>query len=217
MKICCVYKIVSPVGKIYVGQTKDFEYRRKSYKRYNCKNQIKLYRSLKKHGFESHSISILEICDSIEMLNEREIYYVKEFDSFNTKHGLNLRGGGRGGSGEWSEDTRNKLRMANLGKKLSIETIQKLKNRTGTKHHNFGRPRTEDTKRKISEANKKYKGKLSSRFGKKLSEETKLKISQANKGKKLSQERVAKMKSIRGKDHPLYGKKRDAEIALKIG
>ena len=55
--------------------------------------------------------------------------------------------------------------------------------------HNTGTSRSEETRRKVSEANKgKGKGK-----GHKISEETKRKISEAKKGRKLSEETRRKM------------------------
>jgi predicted GIY-YIG superfamily endonuclease len=41
-KICAIYKITSPTGKIYIGQTINLLGRIKSYKHLSCKNQRKL-------------------------------------------------------------------------------------------------------------------------------------------------------------------------------
>ena len=56
--------------------------------------------------------------------------------------------------------------------------------------HNKGKPKSEEHKRKISEAKK---GKKSGIYGKKLSEESKAKISEANKGKHHSEETKRKI------------------------
>jgi len=69
-----IYKIVSPTGKIYIGQSRNIEYRLTQYKYYKCKSQSKLYNSLKKYSFKLHICEIIEKC-SIEQLNERERYY----------------------------------------------------------------------------------------------------------------------------------------------
>jgi predicted acyltransferase (DUF342 family) len=48
-----IYKIISPSGKIYIGQTSNWIKRVKKYSRVDCKGQVKLYNSLKKYGFET--------------------------------------------------------------------------------------------------------------------------------------------------------------------
>lgn len=85
--ICGIYKITSPNGKIYVGQSKNIYNRWLYYKQLKCKNQKYLYHSLKKYGYNNHILEIIEICEQIH-LNERELYYINLFDCLNT--GLNL-------------------------------------------------------------------------------------------------------------------------------
>lgn len=84
-----IYKIESPSGKVYIGQSMNIPFRLKKY--YNiesCKAQTKIYRSLKKYGVRSHKFTTLELCD-IEQLNERERYYQDLYKSTG-KEGLNL-------------------------------------------------------------------------------------------------------------------------------
>ena len=49
-----IYKITSPTNKIYIGQSIDIENRFTKYKSLDCKNQVRLYNSLKKYGFDKH-------------------------------------------------------------------------------------------------------------------------------------------------------------------
>lgn len=75
------------------------------------------------------------------------------------------------------------------------------------KHHLYKKPRSEETKEKLREANKgKFCGDKSPNFGKHLSEETKIKISKSHKGKKLSEETKEKLRknAKRGKESPFY-------------
>ena len=72
-KICGIYKITSPSGKIYIGQSKDIRRRMQYYNRLNCKNQTKLYNSLLKYGWENHLFEILIECSELE-LNYLEKY-----------------------------------------------------------------------------------------------------------------------------------------------
>lgn len=94
MKIC-IYKIINPKGKIYVGKTKNYEQRLGYYKRLQCSQQRKIYNSLKKYGPENHIFEIIEEC-LYEELNEKEIYWINELKS--VENGLNLSYGGDGGN-----------------------------------------------------------------------------------------------------------------------
>lgn len=83
-----IYKITSPNGRIYIGQSINIEKRWKSYKTLmNSKKQIKLYRSFNKYGYENHIFEIIEECNEIN-LNNRERYYQNLYDVIN-KNGLN--------------------------------------------------------------------------------------------------------------------------------
>ena len=89
-----IYKIINPENKIYIGLSKDIEKRFYLYKTKNCKTQKRLYDSICVHGFENHFTSILEHGDfSDEYLKEREIFYIKEYNSF-SENGLNMNKGG---------------------------------------------------------------------------------------------------------------------------
>lgn len=93
MKIYCIYKITSPVGRIYIGQTCDFVRRMRAYKRHACKEQKLLYNSIVKYGWENHVISIVEENLSEEEVDNKETLYIKQYKSFwktNRDTGLNL-------------------------------------------------------------------------------------------------------------------------------
>lgn len=77
-----IYKIISPSGKIYIGQSIDLYRRLKSYFAPNSnKNQKILRHSFNKYGVEKHKFYIIEECD-ISLLNERERYWQeKHIDS----------------------------------------------------------------------------------------------------------------------------------------
>ena len=81
-----IYKITSPTGKIYIGQSVDIERRKSEHNKF-C-HSGKLRNSFKKHGFENHKFEIKEEC-SIELLNERERYWQDFYDVLGP-NGLNL-------------------------------------------------------------------------------------------------------------------------------
>lgn len=189
-KIIGIYKITSPTGKIYIGQSVDIHRRFNYYKSSNCKKQKLLYNSLCKYGYNLHLFEIVKVCLKDE-LNKYEIEYINLYNSFSNKNGLNLRSGGnqnrlsknsidkikiKRANQIITEETKNKIRQALTGRKKNKDVVLKG---VETRKKN-GYVCSEETKLKISIANKK---KL---LGRKLSEETKLKIGNSNKGKSLT-------------------------------
>jgi group I intron endonuclease len=155
-----IYKITSPSGKIYVGQSINIEKRWVYYYNVKCKSQSKLYNSLLKYGSKNHKFEVIEEC-FVEQLDEREIYWGNYYNVLSNT-GLNLRLGNL--RGKWSKETLVKMSKSQLGKikgdyhskefKQKISNIQKgNKNRLNIKHSN-------ETKQKISKANSKPNLKL---------------------------------------------------------
>ena len=87
-QLCGIYRITSPVGKIYIGQSKNFEKRFSDYRRGRCPQQRKLFNSFYKYGFSNHTIEIIEICD-IEDLDCRERYWQDFYNVKDRELGLN--------------------------------------------------------------------------------------------------------------------------------
>jgi len=194
-----IYKITSPNKKIYIGQSVDIERRRNKYKALNCNGQTRLYNSLVKHGWDKHDFEIIHECNR-EDLNRLEVYYIQNYNSFNTSHGLNLVSGG-GGNRVLSNETRMKISQSmkgdqrNLGRKHTDEAKNKMsKSQTGNLS-SLGRKLSYETKKKLSDAAKKQKHV----FGYKHTEESKIKMSEAQKGNlnalgcKRSDETIQKM------------------------
>jgi len=73
-----IYKIINPKGKIYIGSSKDVNRRKREYEYLRCKQQPKIYYSLKKYGWGNHIFEIIEEC-SIENLNKIEIKWKKHY------------------------------------------------------------------------------------------------------------------------------------------
>jgi len=113
-----IYKITSPTGKIYIGQTFNFERRMSSYRSGDCKNQKILFRSLIKYGFKNHKVEIIDNRDSIKELLNLEKFYIELFNSYNSENGMNLTRGGDGCNiDQHSEET--KLKISNTKKKFT--------------------------------------------------------------------------------------------------
>ena len=88
-----IYKITNTVnGKCYVGQSRDIEARwAKHLSAYKSSPEWELYRAFKKYGIAAFSFEVVEEC-TIEELNEREIYWIAQYDSFNNGYNMTLGG-----------------------------------------------------------------------------------------------------------------------------
>lgn len=92
---CGIYKITNLVNnKCYIGQSQNIQSRwshHRSFKE-DSKN-YPLYSAFKKYGMDNFKFEILEEC-LVDKLDEREIYWIDYYDSYNT--GYNNTTGGQG-------------------------------------------------------------------------------------------------------------------------
>lgn len=198
-------------GKIYVGQTKHPGKRKREH--LGCAkdgSEGKLYAAIRKYGEENFLFEVVENCED-EVVNEREVYWVQYFDSF--KCGYNMTSGGdhfdhseetkekignhfRGK--HLSEEHKQRLREANLGKKPPPHTPEVLQRMSESmKGKNTG-PKSAEHRAKLAEARRKWKltdeQKERIKADKKpVSEETRKKLSEAGKGRVHSEETKKKM------------------------
>ena len=201
VKISGIYKIINKAnGKYYIGSSNHIHKRWKYHKLDLLKGNHHtphLQRSWDKYGEQNFDFVIVEECLPEQLLDVEQKYLTQvknnKSQCYNTsfiagkiemteetKRKISLSSLGK----KLSDETKEKLRQCNLGKKLSEETkrlisINNAKTGAG-KHWNH----TEETKKKISEKLKgKYIGPLSSMFGKHHTEEWKKKRSLLCKGK----------------------------------
>lgn len=119
-----VYKITSPKGKIYIGQSSNIEARFRQYRKLrNCDQQRLLYNSFIKYGVLNHSFEVVMFCLRHE-LDATEIFYISTLNALDKDVGLNLKSGGS--RGKHHESSKAKISKANKGKKRTEETKRKL-------------------------------------------------------------------------------------------
>ena len=127
MKKAVIYKITSPSGKYYIGKTIDFGSRMATYKNLNNSQQKAIHASILKYGWENHVVEILEEATPSN-LDQLEIKYIKELNSFSADNplGLNLTRGGSGTPGR--VDTRDAIdrRIKKCRGSKRSETTKKL-------------------------------------------------------------------------------------------
>jgi group I intron endonuclease len=107
-----IYKITNPKGKVYIGQSINIDKRFYQYQTPKKERTgVKILNSLIKYGIENHNFDILEECN-INELNQKEIYWIKYFNT--TADGLNIELGGKGFPR--SDETKEKIRKNKIGK-----------------------------------------------------------------------------------------------------
>jgi group I intron endonuclease len=204
-----IYKIENLVnGNIYIGQTSNLERRKRDHWRNlkKCSRANKyLQNSWNKYGEDSFVFKIVLFCEKSELTYYEQALVDRLSPVYNIKKEcviscLGVRA---------TEETKRKMSDARMGEKNwnfgnhhSEETLRKIS------EANKGRRRTEETLKKLSEA---AKGRNNPRFGVHLSDETKKKISESEKGKTISDEQ----KMAVSKAH--LGKPLSEEHRKKIG
>lgn len=118
-----IYKITNKInGKVYIGQSVNIQKRwikHKSNLRLNKSNTI-LYYAFKKYGIENFLFEIIEECTQQD-LNEREIYWIKYYDSTNRDNGYNISLGGDGTQKYNYEEIYNKWKEGKMCKDIMTE------------------------------------------------------------------------------------------------
>ena len=148
MKTGIIYKIKSKTtNKVYIGQTSKstIDNRQNRHKKDMEKGDTHLYRAMRQYGFDDFEFSIVEENIPIDMLSQREIYWIAKYDSFNT--GYNSTTGGEGGNtyarrtpeqmAETKAKISNKMRGENNGNKGQF---------VGERNGMYGKTMSEETK-----------------------------------------------------------------------
>jgi group I intron endonuclease len=130
-----IYKLTNLITKeIYVGQTNNFNRRMSKYKNLLCKSQKLLYLSIKNVGWNNFKSEIITTC-SIDLADKLETHYINIFKSYYKENilGLNMTSTGKASfrgckhTEKWKQNLSKKNKSINFGKKLSKETIDKIK------------------------------------------------------------------------------------------
>lgn len=208
-----IYKATNLVnGKIYIGKTLRSLITRKNrhISSANTGSNIYFHRAIRKYGAGNFVWEIIDRCLFAESLIALEKHYVRLFNC-KSPNGYNLTTGGDGMSGfTFSEQTKEKMRLARIGKHLSEETRKKIGNAgRGEKNYNYGGHLSEEHKQKLS----------ISHGGENCSAETRKKLRDSHVGKRPTEETRNKMrenhKDNSGKNHPNYGKPRSDEAKIQ--
>jgi group I intron endonuclease len=90
-----IYKAEFPNGKVYIGESKSLDDRKIKHYYSTRYYNTKLTNAINKYGFDSINWEILYQTDNLQDLNEKEIEFIKKYNSI--KDGYNISTGGDGG------------------------------------------------------------------------------------------------------------------------
>lgn len=193
-----IYKITSPLGKVYIGQSINIELRFRWYAIHKKIVQPLIQRSLKKYGIDNHKFEIIhELPSDVDkgVLTMYEMIYMDQYRELGFRM-LNLSGARDSPNGiKRSFQQRQKhadfLRGKPgpmLGKKHTEETKALIRQKRALQT-NFGKPNITDEVRAKMSAARIGKPGLKGRI---ISPEQREKIRQKLLGRKLSKESIAK-------------------------
>lgn len=165
-----IYKITNKINsKIYIGQTTQKLHTRWGQHKSDAvtrRYHSVLHRAINKYGVENFEIEIIIQCSTLDELNTQEIHYIKLGNTL-VPNGYNVAIGGK-----------NNKHTPEILKKMS--DAQK-----GEKSHQFGKPRSKETKEKIAAA---QRGNKNHKFGKVVTKVQRHKHSIALIGRPKTQE-----------------------------
>lgn len=177
-----IYKLQSPSGKVYIGQSRDIATRWSQYRNHHASG-IRLQHALEKYGSSTFTFTLLrELPENVDQdfLDVYEDFFIRIFEATDPKKGYNSKTGGYRGSP--TEETRKRISAAKMGHATSEETRRKMS------ETRKGKKPTKEQIANISAAMKEYHKQHPH------SEEFRARVSAQHKGRKRSVESREKMK-----------------------
>lgn len=141
-----IYKISNTVtGKCYIGQSVNVRRRLTKHKDMLEKGNhfnSHLQNAWNAYGSEAFNFEIIDQCP-VEQLDQKEIFWIRLYDSDNRKYGYNIASGGKA-QHDCKEETRKKISQKNTGK--SKPWTETHKKRASENWHNIHKPLPKETR-----------------------------------------------------------------------
>ena len=161
----CVYSHTNLInGKIYIGLTSmKPEERWKNGAGYHIGTHFR--NAIDKYGWDNFRHDIIKDNLTKEEAADLEIYYISFYNSNDRRFGYNMSSGGENGGGHpQSEETRRNI-SKNNGSRKGIKRTEESKRKMseakkGEKHPNYGKHLSDETKEKLSKAHRRNRNKI---------------------------------------------------------
>lgn len=190
IKIIGIYKITSPSGRVYIGQSWNIKHRWADYGKSTTKSQPYLNHSFLKYGKKAHLFEVIHElpCDADQTtLDAYEQLYMDHYRAC----GLELMNIKEAGSrGKLSKETKLKVSQSLMGHTPWNKGVK------GYKIH------SDEYKQKLSES---LKGMKPNNYGKARSVSACIKTAIKNRGQKRTPEQLARIREARKKMGPQMG------------
>jgi group I intron endonuclease len=180
-----IYKVENKIsGKVYIGQTiHTLETRKNTHLKMVEVGKSKFYKALKSYGVDNFDWVVIDTATTKDELNQKEIHYIREYNSI--ENGYNMVDGGTGGYNKYAVIANKLKRKGKTFEEIysTTEIITKIKSNLSNRmvEHNKTYGFDKIDKEKQREIARKGAYKLVE-MGYTHSEETKKKISEAQKG-----------------------------------
>lgn len=174
-----IYSITNKINnKKYIGQTiRSFRDRIHEYEK--GFGNMYINNAFKKYGWDNFEFKIIDTANDLNELNEKEIGYIKQYNSNNKEFGYNIESGGKNSIPDI--ETLEKMSKSHLGIIQNERWINRRIAKAGSEDaKKYGKTKTEEERTNLSINSPKYWK------GKNRDIETKLKISKTKKENGLS-------------------------------
>ena len=167
-------------GKMYIGQTCQDNLNDRWNNGLGYKGCTRFYNAIQKYGWDCFEHIVIFTNLSSDMANIIEEELIQKYETTDDRYGYNIKFGGN--NMKHLEETKEKISLSHIGKKLSKETKRKIKENhadfSGENHPRYGKKLSKKTKKKISKSHHDVTGKNNPMYGKTHSDEIKKQISQ---------------------------------------
>lgn len=135
-----IYKATNKInGKVYIGQTIQTLKARKS-KHKSCVKNKKFtwhfYNSIRRYGWDNFKWQIIDTAKTINELNKKEEYWIKQYKATNERYGYNKFKGGN--NMKMPQSVKNKISKANKGRVFTEEWIKNMSESRKGRVHSIG-------------------------------------------------------------------------------
>ncbi len=199
-----IYKLLNKINnKVYIGQTirtlnERIGEHRRDFKNNKSANQY-LLNAFNKYGWDNFEFTVIDTAQTIEELNEKEIFHIYHHKSNNSVFGYNIEPGGR--NSKPTPETLLKMSIAHSGIVQNKDWVEKRIYKAGSEEaKKYGKEKTEEEKTYLSKNSPKYwLNKTRDEETKRKISETKLKQGFSELQKEINNKKVYKLNSSTNK------------------